>query len=582
MKVKAQDILAAWLDLDQGAPYHTEQKPIGTDRKVHEGPLLTSESFPNTWLPTEKQKPEDVEVTQIEVVQVAVEASRKAREEVLPGVPRSMFRAWEQAHDAEENFWLDPTSDGVQKFVHYLLQLAREVEREGLKINADEINRLKNYPKEVPPDRGNEYSQVMVSRVINQLDGVLQILHQYATQVTGTNKDEWYMYQAEQMRKQKVRAPSVLSPEELREQRGPMAPFLEEMWERRRRHGNRIAIDVKQPCPRCKTPIGQYDDCPNCGLMSEDRIMSPDKQWEPDEATDYERQREDYQGDQKILSKTIGEAGDWEEQEEGVGVQGSVFSYEKSIVTGPTGNGEDIILNIYAFVEPFSTRKSRFLEQAKRMRGFGGRSDRISQQRAMELEREAEMLPEKGYINDIEVFFKDELIYHRERSFVPQAALTQREFMAGDSMQRAITDIQQFVRTKIDPVPVGQFIQSALKNPGKGEGKLSMKITAADIMPFDPSKRRLKTQPPVRKGPMRAQPEPEMTSYLEDFGPSANDYEGLLMLYDNVASGIDEIANAFINIQPSLTPEQQRESGLIISKLLGALRALGARNTPVR
>jgi hypothetical protein len=146
-------------------------------------------------------------------------------------------------------------------------------------------------------------------------------------------------------------------------------------------------------------------------------------------------------------------------------------------------------------------------------------------------------------------------------------------------MQRAITDLQQFIRTQIDPIPVGQFYQQVLKNPGKGVQRLSMKITAADVREFDPSKRKLKTMPPVRKGPQRVEAPGMQEAFEQDMGgglEEAYDYEGLLYMADTAAGGLKDIAEALIRVQPNLEPQQQKEAGAIIAKLRAAIRALGA------
>jgi hypothetical protein len=230
MRVTAKEILAAWVELDRESPYHTEQKPIGVDRKTHEGPIATNEEFKNTWLPTGTETaPEEMVVEQIEVVKVEI-AAKRADRETIPGVSEHLFRSWEQAHDAQLEFAGSYNAETLERFIHYLLQFAKEASRAGLRIDPEHMERLKDYPRTHRPDRGDEYSIPRAQEILDSLDKVLGNLHSGVAHLSGTDKDEWYAYQAEQMKDRPVPI------QELREQRGPMAPFLEEAWERKKKH----------------------------------------------------------------------------------------------------------------------------------------------------------------------------------------------------------------------------------------------------------------------------------------------------------------------------------------------------------
>ena len=586
-------VSGAWVELDRESPYHIEQKPVGHDRKTHEGPLPTQEDFCNTWLPTGKYNEATPLVEKIEVVQIEI-AARHANDQILPGVPRSLFRAWESAHDAEIDFDSTHTVANLEKVVHYLLQFIREGERVGLKVDPRQLKVIQHYVQNNRPSRGDEYGHFEAEDALRWLDGILNRVHGEVCHLTNTDRNDWYEIGAEQMKS----APSEeLLTEDERKQMGlgyktqPYKgdPSMREMWERKKRHelfGRRVrAIDVirKREAPAVEGPMTDIEEPP------------PETPVRPPVHPAVERLNNVVTGDPAILAMTIGEAGEWSEQEEGEGVAGSIFAYQKSIYLDE--DQSENRLEIYAFVEPILVRKRRLQEEAKRLRT-------VAPERARSSAQEAAGMPDRGYINDIEIFYNDgELLFHRERAFTPKMALSEREFMAGDAMQRAITDLQQFVRTQIDPVPVGKFIEAALRNPGKGEGKLSMRVTAADVLEFDPNKRRLKELPKgprkgPRKGPLRAPTDIGPGAGVQEipFGPKRveapgmeeafeedmrqmggdTDYEGLLYMFDTAAGGLNDIAEAMIRLQPTLDPQRQKESGAIIAKIKAAIRALSA------
>lgn len=825
------------MEYDNQAPYFTENNPTGRDRKSVEGPLPTNEDFPNSWLPTEKEQPEEMAVEQIEVINVVVQAAANEMPG-LPGVPRALYLAWEGAHDAEIDFAGSYDPESLDRFVHYLVDLASELTRMGLPIDPRQMDQLKTYIRRNPPDRGPDgYSPSRAQDHLDRLDQVLSRLHDEAIRLTGTEREHWYEYQAEQMKRNK----QPLSEQEMRTQRGPGAGFIEELWNRKRKHELRgMRVTAAEVLPGVSSQLfnawkkgheakesanagGTISDidrfaqaiayfgkiAEQAGVQRTDLFVNPALEFvndhPPRNGMEYDRsEMANYISHldqilsglhQAVLNHTGTRRSDWyalkeqksqddhefgqvltpeeqkemremgmpvrltpqqqmvergpflqdlwerkrfhemrgmrvravdvkrpkvkqddlmglpQEMAEGAqpapapkktkktrphpavmktnnmaeghenvlsqplinwswedyppeesGIAGSLFSYQKMIHlydfnANPDqevlGDEEDARLECYAFVEPLVVRQKRLLDLAERTR----RSDPV---RAQELQTEARNTPDRGYINDIEVFYKDELLFHRERSFTPSRALSSQEFMASDTLQRAVTDLQQYIRTTLDPTPVGQFIQRALEKPGKGPQKLSkkehvpwwkrydewsqknpgkgriyeedeeivvypkkkhkkgevMKVTAADVLPYDPSKRRLKSLPKVN--PVRPEPRSHVKPFSEytdqevedlkrelDEGytgledsvyadPSAlaehgvqsldlpgqgnpqDDYEAILYMYDNVVGGLNDIAQSMIGLQPTLPPDQQKESGKMIAKLRAAIRALSA------
>jgi hypothetical protein len=249
MRVTAQDVFAAWVERDSESPYHVEQQPIGHDRKQHEGPLPTNEQFPNTWLPTQ-QEPEQLEVVQIKVVQIG--ARKTADADVAPGISSALFRAWEQAHDEGLAFYASSRLEDLERFLHYLTQFAFEVARKGLRINQEDMTNLQNYAIKHPPDHGmGQYSPMMTNKITDTLDTVLQRLHGEAARLSGTTREDWYAVQKErennllhnrtqvmQLSPEEERELGIqnkVTPDQLRKERGPMAPFLEDAWQRKKR-----------------------------------------------------------------------------------------------------------------------------------------------------------------------------------------------------------------------------------------------------------------------------------------------------------------------------------------------------------
>lgn len=599
MRVTAKDVTAGWVDFSHTAPYFTEQKPIGTDRKRVEGPLPTQESFPNSWMPTKTTEesltqtpPPPPAVPAEELIREHIEAARGG--DVLPGVPKRLFDAWANAHDMEAAFDSSRTLRSLEDLTASLIHFIHEAARIGTKRYLDKVKVLEHYAENNTPRRMDEYDNEEVSDILAYVDGLLNGVHQGVLEVTRTTRDDWYRVQSsfgQQDYDLDDAAPlghPPLTREQLRDRRGPQSPFVEDLWERKKRtelRGMRIrAIDVIRNKPQ-EEMGDEVDD--GVAQPTQPRPTLPN----PQEVTPG--------GD--VRTMTIGEAGSWEESESGSGVEGSLFSYEKGIYIDD-GSGDDVELRFYAFVEPLASRKRRLMQQA----------GRTTTPKAQELRSEADGMPDRGYINDIEVFYADELLFHRERAFTPKQSLTAQEFMAGDSMQRAISDLQQFIRTKIDPIPVGQFVAAAEANPGVGEGKLSrriaecssctstdrcaerpecrgadctcpchtrgaMKITAADVVPFDPSRRRLKQTPMTRKGPTpaAAPAEPENWEGLpDDPMDGASDYDALLYAYDNMAGGIEDVIQTAIAAQPGLDPAKQKEIGALIAKMRQAVRML--------
>jgi hypothetical protein len=838
MRVTARDVMAAWVERDPQSPYHIDQKKtVGKDRKSVEGPFPTNEDFPNSWLPTEQ--PQEMAVQQIEVVKVEQVVVTAGANDMpgLPGVPRGLYLAWENAHDAEMSFAGDYSEDSLDLFVRYLLQMAHELSRLGLQIDPQQLEQLKGYTQRNRPNRGPEgYSASLAGEHLDRLDKVLTRLHGEAARLTNTDRTQWYEYQADQMMGQKpmtqqelrtqrgpgsgfledlwnrkrkhelrgmrvaatdvlpgvsqslfsawskahdakggVRAGAsmaevdnlaqavvlfgklamqagaqnvektvqtaanyvnthppanqqeyspgeivdhldqldsmlssihqsvlgatgttrrewyalkdqksvndheygqVLTPEEQAEmkqmgvpvrltpqqQQIQRGPFLQDLWERRRMHelrGMRVrAIDVKRPKTK-KTKVQPATD----EMINED-VQPPQKQPSPVQPHPAVMRTNNMpEGHESVLSQPLSNW-DWEDYApEESGIAGSLFSYQKSVylydfdnnpeVDDQSAGGDmgDKRLECYAFVEPLKVRKQRLIEQAARIEKGRDRatwSKGAGDPEAQRLRQEAQNTPDRGYINDIEVFYNDTLLFHRERSFTPRKALTSKEFMAADTLQRAVSDLQQFIRTQLDPTPVGQFIQNALENPGKGTAKLSkkkhvpwwkrydewrskdpergrlykedeeivvypkkkhkkgevMRVTAADVVPFDPSKRRLKSphvkpkSMPIERAEISEEGEPTFglgpSKRLQQWfdeqkgkpampnldlpgqGNTEDDYEAMLYMYDNVVGGLDDIAQSMIGLQPSLDPAKQVEAGKMIAKLRAAIRALSA------
>ena len=265
MKVTAKEFIdAGWVDMDCGAPYHIETHPIGHDRKIHEGPFETNEDFPSTWMPTkEKIEPpcgceegglakEDLDIEKI-VVHVHGEAEAFPWRSESEEVPISLFRAWIKAHKSVENYDGDP-SDAARMFeaVEDLADFIEAAQLIGVRRMYDPA-KIRKMSKE--PTIPRPYA----------LDSILNSVHEDVMQHTLTHREDWYRARDreegrtrpdpgfptwhEEHEEPFVPPPSrdeggprepKLTPQELRERRGPAAPFLEEMWERRKRHGMRI------------------------------------------------------------------------------------------------------------------------------------------------------------------------------------------------------------------------------------------------------------------------------------------------------------------------------------------------------
>jgi hypothetical protein len=609
MRITAHDVIASWTEFDRTAPYHTENKPVGKDRKQHEGPFPTNETFKDSWLPTEKDEPaEQMAVEQVQIVKVEVVAKKGVIQRVdyvMPRVPRSLFQSWEEAHEFEAEFDSTGDIDSFDNLIQAILTFIKEGNRVGLNANPTQVQHLSAFQEHYQPESPRGYTQAERNEIVGKLDGILNRIHEEILNLTNTTREAWYNIRSwgrgaqpqpqerpvdewtglpfpERAEGDFVQEHRPMTLDKLRERRGPMSPFYEDMWERQKRRelrGMRItAVDVdlkKQRPPKKKDQTVQQElDAPQ-ELTVPPMYQPSGEPIEPMPAPESPI-------NPATITKTIGEW-DWEEQEEGEGPGGSIFSYRKSIVI----NEDEDPLEFYAFVEPLAVRKSRLMEQAKQL------SRHPDPERRRQRQQEAEQTPDTGYINDIEVFYNGDLLFHRERAFRPGRELSSREFMAGDSMQRAINDLQKFVRTKIDPIPVRQFYQNAIENPGVGEGKLSMKITAADVIPFDPNKRKLKTEPPVRKGPNRVESPGMEEAFQSDFpnldaplqGDGQDDHEAILYMVDNVAGGLNDALNTVIQHYQQLQrrsaegdPKAKVQVGEIsplINKLRRAIQVFG-------
>lgn len=166
---------------------------------------------------------------------------------------------------------------------------------------------------------------------------------------------------------------------------------------------------------------------------------------------------------QQIMGTTVEQASSWQEMEQEVRPQGSIIAYQKYIEIPlheespdprwqATQYNEFGRLEFVALVYPIASRADQQAGDKEYAHIFRGA---------------------QGFMYDIEVFYNDDLIFHRERAFpAPQKA---RGFPGGADLAKAVQQLSQFIDQTIDNRTVGEFFELAQSTKGKGPGKLSKK-----------------------------------------------------------------------------------------------------------
>lgn len=239
MKVTAKEVRAGWLD-DSRDTYHTDQKPVGHDRKEHEG-IPTQEEFPNTWLPTQKCKPEGVAVEQIEVVTMELAAKTASTVAAPAGVPQSLFDAWEVVKDVQGDFDWKRTPAALYTFTEAMVRFIVEGDKIGLDANPEQVARLKRYTQDHPPRNREKYAEWEVDNHLYALDVAVSRVHSEVARLLGVPQEKWYEAQSARL-KDDPGAEFQTSQDRkwLQEQRTPQPyqgdPMLKELWEQKRRN----------------------------------------------------------------------------------------------------------------------------------------------------------------------------------------------------------------------------------------------------------------------------------------------------------------------------------------------------------
>lgn len=521
MRVTVKEVVAAWVDHDRRAPYHTDMKPIGVDRKSVEGPFPTNESFENSWLPTEQATCEQVTVEQIEVVQVEVVT---AEAEAIPGVPMSMFKAWEAAHDSLLDFQTDYAVASLDSAVNHIYAFALSLQRVGLTIDKVQLGQLKNFLQTNRPDRMDTYSPARAQNIAHKLDSALNRMHSEAARMTGKPKIEWYDYQADQMQR------GPLSEQELRNRRGPGAGYLEDLWRRKRKHevSGRRTANFAGVSPRMF------------------------KAWEAAH-------------DAKAAVRSGGTLADVDRLAQ------ALAQFVQEAAAAGSNRAKQMLPRVQSFVQSHPPQNGQ------------------------------EYTPQEAenYLDDLDYILAQ---VHQD---VLVMTGTERDDWYAQKQQRSMDDHSKGY--ELTPEEMAEMQQAGMpfrmtpeqvrdkRGPGapfleemwertrnrERRGEVMRPITAADVIPMDPNKRRPKVQ---ERGPMTLFDEgtqmPSMDLPLQ--GDPKDDYEAVLFMYDNVTAGMEDIVKSMITIQPRLDPQQQKEAGRLIANMRAALRALSARSGPVR
>lgn len=167
------------------------------------------------------------------------------------GVDPSVYMAWEQAHQLEATFDADPSYSNLEKVAAAILRFMQNAAQFLSPFSKARIPRIEQYVISHPPSEGGDYySRSEATSHLGTLDAYLNEAHSEVIGGTGTGRMEWYnimrnkpardphkdtpvMYLSPEEQKELGIYQNV-SPEQLQKQRGPGAPFLEEMWKRRK------------------------------------------------------------------------------------------------------------------------------------------------------------------------------------------------------------------------------------------------------------------------------------------------------------------------------------------------------------
>ena len=107
-----------------------------------------------------------------------------------------------------------------------------------------------------------------------------------------------------------------------------------------------------------------------------------------------------------------------------------------------------------------------------------------------------------------------------------------------------------------------------------------MRITAAEVLEFDPSKRRLKEPPkktqPAPLGPSESpqrmlEEEPTETTPYSDI----SEYDEILYLYDGIPTMLGDYIDPMVKAMQGMPPEQKAEFGKLIRNIQRAIQVLG-------
>lgn len=166
----------------------------------------------------------------------------------LAGVPPTMFKAWAQSHDQKQLFGADSTFENLDKFAQNVGAFLQEAAQMGSPTAQKSSEVAQQYAMRNPPVQGEVYSQQEAEKHIAFLDRILNRVHEDVLKATGTTREQWYAAKPSKTKDPHMTTPVMyltpeeqrelgivqeMSPEKLRERRGPMAPFYENLWERR-------------------------------------------------------------------------------------------------------------------------------------------------------------------------------------------------------------------------------------------------------------------------------------------------------------------------------------------------------------
>jgi len=177
---------------------------------------------------------------------------KSSAQEILPGVPSNLFATWEQAHNAKNAFRADPSLEEMDKFSQALASFLQQAAQLGSGEANKYFGAVQNYVNSNPPMSGDIYSPAEGEKHLAKLDKLLNLVHQELLGLTNTTREQWYEQKELRDRDDHLKTPGFiltpeeerelgitqqLTPDQLRERRGPMAPFYEDLWERKRKTG---------------------------------------------------------------------------------------------------------------------------------------------------------------------------------------------------------------------------------------------------------------------------------------------------------------------------------------------------------